>query len=299
MLESPMRTPRLLLVLASAAVLSLGPALAAQTAPRDSSAILRFGGNVTVPVGTKEGAVIVLRGDATIAGDVRGVVVLEGEARITGGRVKELTVVNGRAILSDSARVDGDVHLLDAELTVEPGSVVSGTVERGVGRRVAKHFLGAMALIGLGIFLAFVLGGVFAASVFGESLRATGALIRGETGPVLIATAILWLALPVVAGLLIPTLVGLPMGLGYFLFVMPVLGFLGLVVAGVWIGELLLRKVGSPTAAARPTVAATVGITVLLLVGRIPLLGLVATALILLGSGGLALRTWRAMRARD
>jgi hypothetical protein len=294
-----MRTPRSLLVLASAAVLSLGPALAAQTAPRDSSAILRFGGDATVPVGTKEGAVIVLRGDATIAGDVRGVVVLQGDARITGGRVQELTVVNGRAILSDSARVDGDVHLLDAELTVEPGSVVAGTVERGVGRQVAKHFLRAMALIGLGIFLAFVLGGVFAASVFPESLRATGALIRSETGPVLIASAILWLALPVVAGLLIPTLVGLPMGLGYFLFVMPVLGFLGLVVAGVWIGELLLRKVGSPAVRARPTVAATVGITVLLLVGRIPLLGLIATAFILLGSGAIALRTWRAMRARD
>lgn len=287
-----------LLVLASAAGLSLSSALAAQAAPRDSSAILRFGGNVTVPAGTKEGVVIVLRGDATVAGEARGVVVLDGEVRIIGGRVQELTVVNGRAILSDSARVDGDVHLLDAELSVEPGSVVSGTVERGVGRQVAKHFLGAMALIGLGIFLAFVLGGVFAASIFPESLRATGTLIRGETGPVLIASAILWLALPVVAALLVPTLVGLPMGLGYFLFILPVLAFLGLVVAGLWTGDVLLRKLGSPTAAERPTVAAAAGITVLLLVGRIPLLGLIATALILLGSGAVALRTWRVMRAR-
>lgn len=292
-----MRSPHPLLALASAAALLLGPALAAQTAPRDSSAHLRFGGDVTVPAGAKEGAVVVVRGDATIAGEVRGVVVLEGDAIITGGRVQELTVVNGRAILSDSARVDGDVHLLDAELTVEPGSVVAGTIERGVGRQVARHFLRAMALIGLGIFLAFVLGGVFAASVFPESLRATGALLRAETGPVLAATAILWLGFPVVAGLLIPTLVGLPIGLGYFLFVMPLLGFLGLVVSGLWIGDLLMRKLRSSTTAARPTVAAAVGIALLLIVGRIPVLGFVATVLTLMGSGAAALRTWRAMRA--
>ncbi len=292
-----MTSPRTFPALASAALFLLGSALAAQTAPRDSSAIIRFGGDVTVPVGTKEGAVIVVHGDATIAGAVRGVVVLEGNAYITGGQVQELTVVRGRAILSDSARVDGDVHLLDGELTLEPGSVVAGRVERGVGRRVAQHFLGAMALIGIGIFLAFVLGGVFAAAVLPESLRATGALIKNETGHVLIATGVLWIGFPILAGLLIPSLIGLPIGLGYFLFVMPLLGFLGLVVSGTWIGEWVLRRVRSPERAVRATVAAAVGITLLLLVGRIPLLGLVATVMILLGSGAIALRTLRALRA--
>jgi hypothetical protein len=297
MVHSPMRSPRPLLALASAAAILLGPALAARSAPRDSSAHLRFGGDVTVPAGTREGAVVVVRGDATIAGEVRGVVVLEGDAFITGGRVQELTVVNGRAILTDSARVEGDVHLLDAELTVEPGSVVAGTIERGVGRQVAGHFLRAMTLIGLGIFLAFVLGGVFAASVFPESLRATGALLRGETGAVTVATAILWLGFPLVAGLLIPTLVGLPIGLGYFLFVMPLLGFLGLVVSGLWVGDLLMQKVRATTTAPRPTVATAVGVALLLVLARIPVLGLAATVLTLLGSGAAALRTWRAMRA--
>lgn len=297
MLHPRMRSPRPLLVLASAAGLLLAPAIAAQTASRDSSAHLRFGGDVTVPAGTREGAVVVVRGDATIAGEVRGVVVLEGDAFITGGRVQELTVVNGRAILSDSARVDGDVHLLDAELTVEPGSLVAGRIERGVGRQVAKHFLGAMALIGVGIFLALLLGGVFAAAVLPGPLRAAGALLRAETGPVLVATAILWLGFPLVAGLLVPTLIGLPLGLGYFIFVMPLLGFLGLIVAGLWAGEWLLRRLGALTVAERPTLAAAAGMTVLLIVGHIPLLGLVATVLALMGSGAAALRTWRAMRA--
>lgn len=292
-----MRSPRPSLVLASAAALLVAPALAAQAAPRDSSAHLRFAGDVTVPAGTREGAVVVVRGDATIAGEVRGVVVLDGDAFITGGRVQELTVVNGRAILRDSARVEGDVHLLDAELSVEPGSVVAGRIERGVGRQVAKHFLGAMALIGVGIFLAFLLGGVVAAAVLPGPLRATAALLRAETGRVLVATAILWLGFPLVAGLLIPTLIGLPLGLGYFIFVMPLLGFLGLVVVGVWTGDLLLRKSGSPTVATRPTVAAAVGVALLLILGRLPVLGLVATVLVLMGSGAAALRTWRAMRA--
>jgi hypothetical protein len=281
-----------------ALALLLLPALAvAQEARRDSTAHLRIGGDVTVPAGGREGAVVVLRGDAIISGEVRGVVVIEGDARIIGGRVHELTVIRGRAILSDSARVEGDVHLLDADLTVEPGAFVAGHVERGVGRRVARHLAGGVALVGLGVLLAFVLAGMFAASVFPESLRATGLMIRGETGIVILATAVVWLAFPIAAGLLIPTLVGLPLGLGYFLFILPILAFLGLVVSGTWLGDLLLRQLVSAERPVRPTLAAAVGITMLLLVGRIPILGIIATALILLGTGAIAVRTLRAMRA--
>jgi hypothetical protein len=281
-----------------ALALLLLPALAvAQEARRDSTAHLRIGGDVTVPTGGREGAVVVLRGDAIIGGEVRGVVVIEGDARVIGGRVHELTVIRGRAILSDSARVEGDVHLLDADLTVEPGAFVAGRVERGVGRRVARHLAGGVALVGLGVLLAFVLAGMFAASVFPESLRATGLMIRGETGIVLLATAVVWLAFPIAAGLLIPTLVGLPLGLGYFFFILPALAFLGLVVSGTWLGDLLLRRLVSAERPVRPTLAAALGVTLLLLVGRIPILGIIATALILLGTGAIAVRTLRAMRA--
>lgn len=293
-----MRSLRALLVLASVVSCVRGSALAAQTAPRDSSAIIRFGGDVTVPTGAREGAVVVLHGDATIAGDVRGVVVLQGDAHLVGGHVQDLTVVNGRATLSEGARVDGDVHLLDADITVDSGSVVAGRIERGVGQRAARHFIGALALIGLGVFLAFVLGGVLAAAVVPEPLRATGAMLRSETGPVLLATAVLWLGFPLVAGLLIPTLIGLPIGLGYLLFVMPTLGLLGLIVAGTWLGEMVIDRISSGRKTPRPTVAAAVGITLLLLMGRVPLLGIVATVLMLLGSGALALRLLRTMRAR-
>jgi hypothetical protein len=279
------------------AMLLLPTVALAQDAPRDSTAHLRIGGDVSVPAGGSEGAVIVIRGDAIIAGTARAVVVIEGDARVEGGRVHELTVIRGRAILSDSARVEGDVHLLDADLTVEPGAFVAGRVERGVGRRVARHLVGGVALIGLGVLIAFVLAGMFAASVFPDSLRATGTMIRGETGAVLLATAVVWLAFPIAAGLLIPTLVGLPLGLGYFLFILPSLAFLGLVVSGTWLGDLLLRRLVSTERAVRPTLAAAVGITLLLLVGRIPILGIVATALILLGTGAIAVRTLRAIRA--
>ncbi len=292
-LVSPL--PRVALLAVAIAALQT-PGIA-QEAVRDSSAHIRFGGDVTVPAGAREGAVIVVRGDATIAGEVRGVVVLEGDALIAGGRVGELTVVRGRAVLTDSARVDGDVHLLDGEISVEPGSSVAGRVERGVGRRVARHLVGAAALIGLGFLIALVLGGVLATAVFADSVRATGALIRSETGTVLLATGVLWIALPIAAGLLIPTLIGLPMGLGYFLFVLPLLGFLGLIVAGTWLGDLLLRRMTTGGAPPRPTLAAALGITLLLLVGRIPLVGIIATALVLLGTGAIALRTLRAMRA--
>ncbi len=291
-----MTSPRASLVLASVVAVLSGPTLAAQTAPRDSSAYLRLGGDVSVPAGTREGAVLVVHGNAIIAGEVRGVVVLEGEARITGGRVQELTVVRGRAILSDSARVEGDVHLVDAEIAMDSGSVVVGEIERGLGRRAASHLFGAMALIGLGIFLAFVLAGVFAAALLPDPLQATGRLIASETGAVALAAALLWLAGPLVAVLLIPTLIGLPIGVGYLVFVMPMLGAVGLIVAGAWVGARTLALMGATAGVTRPTVATAVGVTLLLLVGRIPVLGLVAGILMLLGAGAAALRTVRALR---
>lgn len=282
------------------ASLLLAPLLAAPVAAQavrpDSGFHLRVGGDIAVAAGEREGGIVVLRGDAHVAGTVGTVIVIEGTAWIDSGRVGELIVILGRARLADGAVVTGDVHLLDAEIEQAARSRVEGRIERGVGRRAAGEFFAIIAIIGLGVFAALVVAGVLVALVAPDGLMATGRLIRTDTAHVAGAAALLWLAGPVIALLLVPTLIGLPLGLGYVVFVMPTLGLVGLIVAGGWVGAELLRRIGRDAAAVHPVSAAIAGIIVLLLVGRLPVLGLVSTVLTMLGAGAAMLVAVRAAR---
>lgn len=286
-------------LIASALLASLlSVSVAAQAAPPDSSLRLRVGGDVEVDAGDREGAVVVIRGNARVVGVVGALIVTSGVATIDGGRVAELIVIRGHAQLKSGAVVTGDVHLLASSIELDSGSRVEGRIERGVARRYARKAFTVIALIGLGLLAALVVAGVLTALVAPTELVATGDLIRGDTARVVGASALLWLAFPVVALLLVPTLVGLPFGLGYLLFVMPVLGFVGLIVAGTWVGGTLLRQMGDAGRQSTPVVAAAVGITILLVAGRLPLLGIVVTLFVMLGAGAVFLQASRAARRR-
>jgi hypothetical protein len=292
------RISRILLGVALALPL-LTPTLRAQSAPADSGFRLRVGGDVEVAADEREAAIVVIRGDARVLGRVGAVAVIDGTVVIDGGRVDELVVVRGRAHLVNGAVVAGDAHLVSSTIAVDSGAVVSGRIERGIGRQSARKMGTAIALIGLGVLGALVLAGVLVALVVPEGLVATGRLIRTEIGRVAGAAALLWLAFPFVAVLLVPTLVGLPVGLGYFLFVMPILFVVGLIVSGTWIGDELLRRMRRAETAVSPVGAAAFGIVLLLLVGRIPLVGFLATLLVMLGAGAaLAVATRTALAKR-
>lgn len=289
------RMMRRALLCAAVSALSAAPALA-QESHADSSVHLRVGGDVVVPAGAREGVVIVVRGNARIEGSARVVIVVDGTAELVGGQVGDLSVVRGRAELSSGAVVSGDVHLLDSEITRSEDSRVSGEIERGMRARLARDLVGLVTLLSLGTLLAMVLGGVIFAAVAPTQLRSTGALFVTEPWRVGGAAALLWIAMPLLAALAIPTIIGLPLGLGYFVFVMPVLAFVGLIISGLWIGDAVLRRLRRDQSLPRPTVAAAVGICIVLLLGRIPLLGLLAMISVMLGSGAVALALARSAR---
>jgi hypothetical protein len=289
------RTMRLTLTCGILAALA-ATSVSAQPSHADSSLHLRVGGDVVVPADAREGVVIVVRGNARIEGSARVVIVVDGSAEIVGGEVGDLSVIRGRAELSAGAVVDGDMHLLDSEITRSDDSRVTGEIERGMRSRLARDLVGLAALLSLGTLLAMMLGGVITAAVAPAQLRSTGAMLVAEPWRVVGAAALLWIAMPLVAAAAIPTIIGLPLGLGYFLFVLPVLGFVGLMVSGLWIGDAVLRRLRADRRLPRPTVAAALGIFVVLLLGHFPLLGLLATVAVMLGSGAAALALTRAAR---
>ena len=103
-----------------------------------------------------------------------------------------------------------------------------------------------------------------------------------------------WLLLPLIAVLLLITLVGLPTAFAVWFGVMPVFAFVGYLATGIWLGELMVAREGG---VGRPYLAAFVGTFVLVITSIIPGLGwLVGGLASLLGGSALALLAWRSLR---
>jgi acetyltransferase-like isoleucine patch superfamily enzyme len=269
----------------------------AQTTAADSGFQFRVNGPLVVGRGVSEGVAVVIKGDVRVEGRVGALVVINGNAKLIGGRVSDLTVVRGRAELSDGAIVENEVHLLDAELAIADSARVVGTVERGAGRRLARDLIGLAAVIGLGILVALVVGGIVAAAIAPHLLRSTGRLITSEPGSTALAALTLWVVFPFAAVLLAATIIGAPAGVGFFVFVLPVTWFVGLIVAGAWIGDELLGRLRGRIEATRPFLATAVGMVALLILGRLPVLGMLVFVATAMGAGAVALACWRSMTA--
>lgn len=275
-------------------LLAVALPLAGQSDGRDAAVQFRVGGNIDIDSAGREQVVIVARGDAHVRGSVDVLVVVDGNALLDGGRVHDLTVVRGRLDLRSGAVVTGDAHLVESALTIEPGSHVDGEVEQGPGIRFARDLLAVVMLVGLGTLLACVLVGAFVARLAPASLARAASAMRAEPARVLAAGTIVWLVLPLVAAMLIPSMIGLPLGLAYLVVVIPGLLFTGLVVSGSWLGDVLIRQVRRQDRPTSPPIAAALGITTLLLLARIPVAGVLVFASILYGAGAAVLLASRA-----
>jgi hypothetical protein len=293
---------RLLLVVAAAAML-LGltaPAvLAADPLPRTGSVLVSVNHAVDVPAGDHLDTLVVAGGDARISGDVRTIVVVRGTATLTGATTETLVVVNGSADLQAGTTVLGNVRTLNGVVTQQAGATVQGSV-RSVDMDLAAVLtafgvllIPLFILLFVGMLLAMVAAALFVAAFAGRQVRATGALMRREPGPVLIAGILGSVALPLIAVLLIATVVGAPIGLAVFFVLLPAMAFLAWVVAAIWIGDWMVVRMRGAVEPDRPYLASVLGVIVLGAAGMLPFVTAIAT---LFGFGALLLAAWRMLR---
>ena len=123
---------RLILVLA-AACLALGllaPAVLAAdpTLDQSSRVLMAFNGDVTVAPGDTADAVIVTRGTATIRGDVRSLVVIDGQAILEDARLESVFVAGGSLAIDATTTVSGDVRTLDTTVSADPAATIGGSI---------------------------------------------------------------------------------------------------------------------------------------------------------------------------
>jgi hypothetical protein len=269
--------------------------LAAEPAAADGSLIVSVNGSLDVPADQHLDAVVVIDGTARIGGTVDTVVVAGGSATLTGATVGTVVVLDGTVDLAAGTTVTGDVRTLRGAVTQESGAVVQGSVTALDGD------LAAFALLMIPVFIVLVLGlgiaGIVAAllvAAFGaRQVRDVEALISGRPGHVLVAGIAGMVLLPLLAILLLATVIGAPIGFGLLFVLLPALAFLGWLVAAIWIGDWLVAGTRGSREPGNPYLAAVIGVIVLALVGIVPFVTAIAT---LFGFGALLLAAWRVLR---
>lgn len=281
------------------ALLVLAPVvLAATPLASTGRVLLSAGGDVTLPAGEQADAVIVIRGTATILGQANTVVAIDGAVNLRGARTESIVAVRSPIELGAGTVVQGDVLALDSLVHRIGDAEVTGEVKDlaafliGVGLVLAP----ALILLWIGFGLAGIAAGLLLAGLAGRQVRDAEALISHEPGLTIVTGVVGLIAIPVVAVLLVVTVVGAPLGVGILLMGWPLVAFIGYLVAGTWIGHWVLRQTARDRQTDRPYLAAAVGVLILETLAIVPVLSIVVGIASLFGFGAvlqLALRTLR------
>ncbi len=168
--------------------------------------------------------------------------------------------------------IGGDIKGIDAEL------IALGA------------FLGpAILLFAIGMLLASLVAGLLLAAVGTRQVRAAESVIAAEPLKAFGTGLFAAILIPILAIAAIVTIVGAPLGLGILLGALPLLAFVGFLVGGIFLGEELLGTRKEP-AVARPYRGALLGLVLLQVIGLVPVVGGMATAVAsILGLGAILL----------
>jgi cytoskeletal protein CcmA (bactofilin family) len=254
---------------------------------RIDGAVVSVDGPVRI-IGVVDGDVFAVHGNVNVSGRVTGsVTTLDGDITVTGQVGDGVTAISGRAIIGANAEVVGDVRSSERP-DVAAGASVDGDVSK---TNFAAWFTlaGWIALLlwWLAVTVSLLLLGVFFVALFPRAAQAVATVGRASTGLSIVWGAVLGLAVPLLAGGLASTFVGLPLSVG-ILLALAVAFPMGYVMTALVIGRTLAGRVGDIP-------AFLIGFAILRAIAIIPGLGWVVGFLAAaFGVGALAVAAWRA-----
>jgi hypothetical protein len=290
---------RRFITLAAVAALTLGitgTALAADDElPHSGRVLVALGGDIDVAAGEQADVVIVINGDARVAGTVNALLVVEGTATVTGGTLESLAVVRGTALVGSGSTVLEDIYQLDSTVDVSTGATITGEVRDMTAGVVAFGiFMGLAALaLWVGVGIATVIVGLLIAGLAARQVRSATTLISREPVTTFLVGLLALVLPPLVAVIAIASVLGAPSGFGLLLVVWPLMAFIGYIVAAAWLGEWLLSRREGHVPAERPYGATVLGLGVAFVLGFVPLF---TGILSLFGIGAITLAAWRTLR---
>jgi len=293
---------RLFAVAATVAIMLLAFAPAAFAADpvtwTGRGAIVSVDGSVDVPAGQTVDALLVVNGTATVEGNVSSIVVVRGTATLSGATTRHLVVVNSTVNLGPGTTVTGDIATIRGDIVRDPTAVVEGrtTALDGSLAAFAVAMIPLIIVISIGFFVAMVVAGLMLAAFGARQTRTAEALITHRPGHVLLAGLVGTIALPVLCGIVTITIIGAPFGLAMLLVGLPLLAFVGWLVAAIWIGDWLLGKSRGMPEPEHPYGAAVLGVVILAIAGLLPFVSALAT---LFGVGAVLLAAWSSIRPQS
>ncbi len=277
-------------------LLLLFPGVAlAQDSTSTDDLLLRVNGPITVNANEEVGTVVVIRDNAVISGIVRhDLIVVDGTATVTGTVEGNITMFRGTLDLRGASRVAGDVSLINSDMTRATGSTIEGATNDSTFNWSGWELFAFSIYLWISGTIALIVAGLIFAAVGGRQLTEAGKLITQQPGATILTALILGIGIPFLAVVAIATVLGLPLGLGLLIFLLPALWFFGYLVAGTKLGAVILRQQASN----HPYMASVLGIFLLQVIGLVPFLGgFIGFVAGILGTGALVLMGWHAWRS--
>ncbi len=282
---------RRLLVTLSFLLLLLLPAGAPAATGDPQDKVVAYGDVVVAP-GEAVGDLIVLHGDVLVRGTVHGDIVdIDGNVTIRGAVGGDVVTIGKRATLGRRAHVGGDVKWVNDRPTVSPGAVVGGKVERftntsSFSLSTFEFALGFWVITSVSLLLAGLLLLLLAPRAADAVVRTA----RSGAGASVVSGIVVLIGFPILAVVLLVTVVGTPLGVGMLLVYAPLLT-IGYLAAALAFGRRLRKSAGRVG-------AFLVGLVILRVLALIPILGaLISLVATIFGLGAVFVAARRARTA--
>jgi hypothetical protein len=294
---------RLLVALAAAGVLAIAAAslaLAAEPFAHTGRVLISNQGDVTILPDEQADGVVVIDGNADIRGSVNTIVVIDGTANLVGAQAETVVAIRSHVEIGPDTVITNEVMRLDATVHQTGNAVIQGGVTDLAGALIGAGAVLAPALflLWLGFGLATIVAALLVAGLAGRQLRAAERVLAAEPVQTFVVGLVAVVLLPIVAILLMVTVIGAPLGVALLIGAMPLLAFAGYLVAATWIGGWIVRETASQAEESfeRPFMPVLAGVLVLAAMGLVPVLTIVSAVASLLGFGAVIRIAYRTLR---
>jgi cytoskeletal protein CcmA (bactofilin family) len=247
-------------------------------------------GDVLVDRGQTTKDVLVANGDVTVRGTVDGdLAVADGDVTIRGHVTGDVVTLAGRATLGRRAQVDGDVAYGDKKPQVAPGAQVGGKVKKFKPENFAGGAIALQIAVWLAVTISVLVLGLILLVLFPRAADAVARAARARTGRAALIGLLTFFLIPIVGFIALITVVGIPLGAGLLLAMLPIYA-LAYTASAFVVGRQVSKKGGR-------ILAFAIGVVILRVLALVPFLGgLVWFLATILGLGALLVagRTARA-----
>jgi len=285
---------RWLLIVISFAILLASPLVVSaqdeQVGDREQEFVFAANDPIVIESDERVDLVLAIHNETIVNGEVVHVMfVIDGHATINGTVTGEIVAFNSHITLGPNAEVF-NILLHDSTLETSPGAVILGSAEHRSGFFLLEWWSSPVFALIIWVLatIFLIVGGVIFTLASGQQFPVIAGAASRHIGKNLVFALLIWIGVPIVAVLIMFTIIGIPLGLVLILFVLPWLWWLGYTLVGARIGSFLLRPLLGGHSSALAVLATVLGILLLQLMTLLPYVGFLAIFLAgAYGSGAL------------